>query len=142
MIRHHGNRLPRVFEQVLLMAADDDDAFEHDHKLRMLTKLCRHVSVYFNREDTAMAISNVTKGDPERLGDDGPRLPFQVPVKVTQVDCTAVVSGIVEHSYYVDTPAVVSDMAQVLLGQEPGEVTGRKFIDDRNRFAIRSQAST
>lgn len=132
-----GDRLPRIFDQVFLMAADeDDDAFEYDHKLRLLPRLARHVNVYFNRGDTAMSISDATKGNPDRLGDDGPRAPFTVPAKVTQIDCSEVVTGMIEHSYFLDEPRVVSDMAQVLSGVDPMAVAGRIFRDDRNRFVI------
>lgn len=136
--RQSAHKLPRVFDQIFLMAADeDDDAFEHDHKLRLLPRMARHVNVYFNRGDTAMSVSDYTKGNPDRLGDDGPRGPFQVPGKVTQVDCSNVVGGLVEHSYYIDTPAVVADMAQVLEGVDPMKVDPREFLEDRNRFVIK-----
>lgn len=45
-------RLPRAFGQIILMAADEDeDAFEHDHKLRRLPELSQGVQIYFNRPD-------------------------------------------------------------------------------------------
>ncbi len=93
-------------------------------------------NVYSNRGDTAMAISDATKGDPDRLGDGGPRAPFAVPAKVTQIDCSGVVSGLVEHSYFLDEPRVVRDMGQVLEGTDPMGVSRRKFLEDRNRFVI------
>ncbi|MCA8954123.1 MAG: alpha/beta fold hydrolase [Planctomycetes bacterium] len=136
-LRKQSATLPRMFDQIFLMAADeDDDAFEHEHKLKLLPRLARNVNVYFNRGDTAMAISDTTKGNPDRLGDEGPRAPFQVPAKVVQVDCSAVVHGFVEHSYFLDEPKVVADMAQVLSGVDPMLVAGRRFLDDRNRFVI------
>ncbi|MFK7831221.1 MAG: alpha/beta hydrolase [Congregibacter sp.] len=136
-LRQSSRRPIRIFDQVMLMAPDeDDDTFEHDHKLRLLPRIARRVNVYFNRNDRAMSISDFTKGNPERLGDDGPRQPFQIPAKVTQVDCTGVVSGLVEHSYYKDTPAVVDDVVAVLSGTEPQEVANRKFIEDRNRYQL------
>ena len=137
-MRRQSARIPRIFDQIFLMAPDeDDDAFEHDHKLKLLPRLARHVNVYFNRGDTAMSISDATKGNPDRLGDDGPRAPFQVPAKVTQIDCTPVVGGFVEHSYFLDEPLVVQDMIQVLRGVDPLSVEGREFLDDRNRFVIK-----
>lgn len=135
--RQSPSGVPRVFDQIFLMAPDeDDDAFEHDHKLRLLPRLGRRVNVYFNRGDAAMTVGDVTKGHPDRLGDDGPRAPFQVPAKVTQVDCSQVVGGVVEHSYYVDEPKVVADMLQVLAGVDPTAIPQREFLHDRNRFVI------
>ena len=135
IISQTSTRVPRMFDQIFLIAADeDDDAFEYDYKLRALPKLGKRVNVYFNRNDVAMFASDVTKGNPDRLGDDGPRAPFNVPAKVTQIDCTRVAGG--EHSYYVNEPAVVNDIVKVLNGVEPEDVTNRKFLDDRNRYSI------
>lgn len=134
---NHSSKPMRIFDQICLMAPDeDDDAFEHDYKLKLLPKIARHVNVYFNRGDRAMAISDLTKANPERLGDDGPRHPFQIPAKVTVIDCTNVVSGIVEHSYYVETPKVVEDITSVLSGKEPQDFSTRTFVEDRNRYQI------
>jgi esterase/lipase superfamily enzyme len=136
-MRQSSQRSVRIFDQVLLMAPDeDDDAFEHDYKLRLLPRIARRVNVYFNRNDRAMAVSDITKANPERLGDDGPRQPFQMPAKVSQIDCTPVVKGVVEHSYYKDCPRVVEDLVAVLSGVEPEAVPGRKFIEDRNRYRL------
>lgn len=125
--------LPRIFDQVLLVAADEDeDAFEHDSKLRRLPELGRRVSVYFNRDDTAMMISDRTKGHLPRLGEDGLRLPAQTPSRVTQVDCTPVVAGLVEHGYHLRTEAVVADFRAVLLGTDPSEILHRRYSAARN----------
>ena len=135
--RQNGGRIPRIFDQIFLFAPDeDDDAFEYEHKLELLPRLGRHVNVYFNRGDAAMAISDVTKGNPDRLGDDGPRAPFQVPGKVSQIDCSNVVGGAVEHSYFVDERKVIEDIAQVMDGVDPKRVANREYLDDRNRFVI------
>ena len=135
--RQNGGTIPRIFDQIFLFAPDeDDDAFEYEHKLKLLPRLGRHVNVYFNRGDTAMTISDVTKGNPDRLGDDGPRAPFQVPGKVSQIDCSNVVRGVVEHSYFVNDRKVIEDIAQVMDGVDPKRVSNREYLDDRNRFMI------
>jgi esterase/lipase superfamily enzyme len=133
-----SRRIPRLFGQIFMMAADEDnDAFEHDHKLQQLPKLARRVNVYFNREDRAMAISDITKLNPDRLGDDGPRLPFNLPAKVTQIDCTeAVTEGFIEHSYYKDSDPVIDDVIHVLNRIEPQDVPNRRFVSDRNSYII------
>lgn len=131
------SRVPKVFDQVFLMAADeDDDAFEHDHKLRVLPRIANRINVYFNREDVAIAVSDVTKGNPDRLGSDGLRVPSRVPAKVTQIDCTRVVRGVIEHSYHVRSSAVVQDMGAALDGLEPEDVPNRVLSEDRNRYVI------
>lgn len=137
IVRQSPGRPPRLFDQIFLMAADeDDDAFEHEHKLKSLPGLAKRVSVYFNNNDRAMAISDKTKGNPDRLGDDGPRLPRSIPGKVSLVDCTNVVSGITEHSYYNDTEKVIDDMARVLQGVPSADIEGRSYDPETNRYRL------
>lgn len=127
----------RVFDQILMMAADeDDDAFEHDYKLRPLPKLARRVNVYFNNGDLAMQVSDKTKGHPDRLGADGPRHPRQVPGKVTQIDCSPVVKGIVEHNYFLESPRVIEDMTQVLAGLPSQAFERRKYNPETNQYRL------
>jgi esterase/lipase superfamily enzyme len=131
-------RPARLFDQVFLMAADeDDDAFEHDHKLKQLPRLAKRVNVYFNNNDRAMAVSDKTKGNPDRLGDDGPRVPRSIPGKVTLIDTTEVVKGIVEHSYFLDTPKVVTDMQQVLVGTPANAIPNREYVQETNRYRLK-----
>ncbi|MCP4297639.1 MAG: alpha/beta hydrolase [Proteobacteria bacterium] len=102
MIKHsEGDKLPRIFDHIFLCAPDvDDDVLDSDQPMRQLHQLCRKVTVYCNKEDIAMFISDVTKGNPDRLGHSGIANPLKVHGKIHEVDCTPVVSGIVEHSYY------------------------------------------
>ncbi len=100
-----GSSLPRLFEHIFLCAPDvDDDVLEPDKGLGRLHELCRHVGVYYNRGDLAMYVSDHTKGNPERLGTNGAARPNLVHNKVYQVDCTPLVEGLVEHSYYLWGP--------------------------------------
>ena len=137
IIRQTGGCPSKLFENIFLVAADeDDDAFEYRHKLKLLPKLGKLVHVYFNREDVALAVSDKTKGNPDRIGEDGPRASFKVPSKVIQIDCTRVVRGVSEHSYYLTNEKVVNDMCAILNGNEPDEIPNRKFQSDRNRYLI------
>ena len=65
-----------------------------------IDQIARHVSIYYNRDDKAMVVSDYTKGNPERLGGTGAAHPALLHNKVHQIDCTQVLHGIVEHSYY------------------------------------------
>ena len=137
IVKHSSGRPVRLFDQVFLMAADeDDDAFEHDYKLKPLPRLAKRVNVYFNNNDRAMAVSDKTKGNPDRLGDDGPRVPRGIPGKVTLIDCTSVVEGLVEHSYYLDTPTVVADMRKALVGTPSDQFPGREYVQETNRYRL------
>lgn len=135
--RQVGDDLPCLFDNVFLMAADeDDDAFEHEHKLRLLPKLARRVNVYYNSEDIPLWISDRTKGLPDRLGSDGPRLPRSLPKKVILVDCTDVVTGFQEHHYYLNNKRVQLDMLQVLAGSRPEQIDGRHYDPATNAFRL------
>ena len=96
-----GNALPRLFEHVFLCAPDvDDTALEAGQPLEQVHEVARTVSVYYNRGDKAMVISDYTKGNPERLGGTGAAHPALLHSKEHQIDCSAIVHGLVEHSYY------------------------------------------
>jgi esterase/lipase superfamily enzyme len=133
-----GNReLPRLFDEIILTAADEDyDAFEHDHKLADLSGLAKRVSVYFNDADRALNVSDLTKGNPERLGSQGPRLPHQLPSKVVVIDVSDVVHGVSEHSYHVDSDEAVKDMTAVLQGQRSERIPSRTFVPHANKYRL------
>lgn len=96
-----GSRLPRIFEHVYLCAADvDDNALEAGQPLERIDQIARCVTIYHNRNDKAMWVSDYTKGNPERLGHTGAAHPSLLHNKVHQVDCTPVVHDLVQHSYY------------------------------------------
>ncbi|MGE3173045.1 MAG: alpha/beta hydrolase [Planctomycetota bacterium] len=135
-VLRHGS-IPRVFDQVFLMAADeDDDAFELDHKLRPLPHLGQGVHVYFNRGDTALVISDRTKANPTRLGSRGPREPLNVPASVTIVDVSEVVGGMIEHDYLVRDPRTVRDVSAVLAGEPNDLIAGRRYVASQNRYVL------
>ena len=138
MRKEVGDDLPRLFDEILLFAPDEDaDAFEHDHKLALLPRLGRRVTVYHNREDIPLAISDLTKGNPDRLGADGPAHPHLLPAKVTVVDCTDVVTtGFQEHRYHKANNTIVNDILAALLG-EPA-----RLIKNRASFSGITQLSS
>ena len=143
LISDFGARpLPRLFETIFLMAADEDaDAFETDKKLARLPELAQSVQVYFASNDRALTISDKTKANPDRLGSTGPRTMTALPQKVTLVDCTQVsgTSGLTDanHQYYRKRTEVIRDVQQVLAGKPPEAVTGREWVPSRNCFRIK-----
>jgi len=134
-----GGVLTRIFDNILLMAADEDhDTFEHAHKLMHLPELAGGVHVYFNPGDTALVLSDRTKSNPTRLGSQGPRLPHGVPGNVTIVDVGPVVGGVVEHSYFHNDPGVVEDVGQVLAMVAPDLIPRRRYVATQNRYVLES----
>ncbi len=136
-----GGDLPRLLDNIFLMAADvDDDAFEHDYKFRLLPQLATAVHVYFSRGDRALFISDATKRNPDRLGSQGPRLRDNLPRKVVLVDCRDVDESpgdTTNHQYYRLRPEVVEDVNHILAGLAPEDIPTRDYVREDRSFRIR-----
>lgn len=135
------NRVVRVFNEIILAAPDEDeDAFEHDEKLKFLPSLGHRVTVYHNARDRALLVSDKTKANPDRLGSGGPRMLDMLPRKVAIVDCSRVAptggDKLSEHSYYINCPLVTSDLLATLQGELP-EMMNRDVIRTDRAYRIR-----
>lgn len=120
-----GTAMPLIFEHIFMCAPDvDDNVFEADKPLERLQEITRNVTVYHNRKDIAMPVSQYTKGNDERLGCGGAAHPGQLHNKIHQVDCTDVVTGPIKHSYYLDG-LVIDDLRQSMDGL-PQDKDGRR----------------
>jgi len=140
LIAKQPDSLKRVFDQILLASPDeDDDTFEHDHKLKLLPRIGRRVTVYFNPNDKALTISDKTKANPDRLGSDGPRLIDLLPKKVILVDCRKVAGRgdpHIEHSFFIRSPAMSRDIGQVLADLEPEAMANRDYVLARRVWRV------
>lgn len=136
-----GSGLRRLMEHILMFAPDeDDDAFELAHKLQPLPDMSRRVSVYHNAGDLALVTSDVTKGNPDRLGAAGPRNARALPDKVSVVDCEPVLSLKQDpkgHSYYTLNTTVRKDVLSVLGGTAPLDIKGRQYQADTRTYRLR-----
>ncbi|MFO0764754.1 MAG: alpha/beta fold hydrolase [Patescibacteria group bacterium] len=131
---------PRLFDQVVLAAADEDaDALRLDYKLANLPNLCGRLNVYFNNGDVALAVSDKVKGNPDRLGHDGPDKPWDIAQKIVLIDASQTVSGDIDmqHAYIRKDRNVIDDLTRVLAGT-PSQNFGasRKYVDHANKFEI------
>ena len=125
-----GGRLPRIFEQIFLCAADvAADVFQPGEPFHRLPQMARAVTIYHNKGDLTMPVSDYTKGNTDRLGWDGAEWPAYLPDRVHQVDCSLLVSGLVEHSYY-----HCGDVNDGIRNSIDGIPTDSR---DRNREAVR-----
>ncbi|MBM2840859.1 MAG: uncharacterized protein HW412_1387 [Bacteroidetes bacterium] len=118
-----GPVLPHIFEHIFLCSPDvDDTVLEPGAPMERLDELARSVSVYYNREDKALLISDVTKANPTRLGTSGAARPFALHNKIHQIDCTPIVTGLTEHSYFLNG-SVNTDIKHSIDGmrQDAGE---------------------
>lgn len=127
-----GGNVPPLFNQVLLMAADEDeDALSQHDKLQPILMGCNRLSVYCNRYDLALTASDWVMGNPDRLGADGPTNPRSLPSKVTTIATAAVVDPVADseqHQYYRMSPYVRRDLLQVLQGKADDAIDGRGRI--------------
>ncbi len=125
-----GDTLPTIFDQTILIAADeDDDALERDDKLRSLSRLSRHISVYYHHRDTALALSDFTKPNPVRLGTSGPRERRFVPQKFSLIDVSKVIDWRQDptgHQYYRLNNRLCEDLLCVLNGIGDDSILGRE----------------
>ncbi|HWU80443.1 MAG TPA: alpha/beta fold hydrolase [Caulobacter sp.] len=140
ILSKEADGLVRLFDQILLAAPDeDDDTFELDSKLKPLPRIGRQVTIYFNPSDLALITSDKTKGNPDRLGSDGPRLVDLLPKKVVLVDCRNVARDadmLVGHSYYTRSIAMTSDIAAVLEGMDPEVIGNRAYVQALRAWRI------
>jgi len=120
-----SHALPRMFEYVFLAAPDvDDTVLEHGQPMEQIHQIGNAVAIYHNANDTALRISDTTKGNPDRLGQRGAARPQALHQKIYQVDCSAVVSGLTQHSYYTNG-IIAIDIRKALQGEPPdGAVRG------------------
>lgn len=135
-----GANLRRLFDQIIMFAADEDaDAFELSHKLSDLPKLTKQITLYHNPEDKALIISDLTKGNPDRLGAGGPQNSHAIPDKVNTVNCEYVIDHKDDktgHQYYYNNKLVRKDVMAVLDGQKPDEIDGRTYIPQRRAYQL------
>lgn len=114
-----GNTLPRLFDHVFLCAADvDDDVLETGKPMELVHQVANVVAVYHNPNDNALRVSDYTKGNPDRLGQRGAARPQVLHQKMLQVDCSALVAGLTQHSYYTNG-RIARDIRLALQGLPP-----------------------
>jgi len=128
---------PTLFEQVLLIAADEDyDALELDFKLSPLASLAKRTHVYYNADDLALDISRFTKGNPRRLGSRGPKNSSAIADSVILVDASSIARGGLDdlsyHHYYLISKEMAPDMAQSLQGVAEDKIAGRIALPGRS----------
>lgn len=135
------SRWPQFFEHAFLMAADvDDDSLARNDRLAPLIQLAGAVHVYHSLHDFVLRTSDTTKGNPNRLGETGPKTMDGLDDKVYAIDCRHVdETGFTDgnHQYYRARDEVIADVRAVLSGVAPEEVPDRERLASPNRFRIR-----
>jgi esterase/lipase superfamily enzyme len=136
-----GIRLRLLFESTLLFASDeDDDAFENKLKLGLLPTISGRVSIYHNRNDRALQISDIVKFMPPRLGSEGPLHPATLPRGVITIDVYSVVNDFeFGHGYYNDSLAVAKDFANSL--DDTVEAGTRVVVGRAHQFKLQLRSN-
>jgi esterase/lipase superfamily enzyme len=122
-----GTTLPRLFDRVFLCAADvDDNVLEPGQAMEQVHQVANLVSIYHNPNDNALRVSDYTKANPDRLGQRGAARPQALHQKMMQVDCSALVAGLMQHSYYTNG-RVARDIRLALQGL-PADAPARGLV--------------
>ena len=104
--------------------------------------LCRRLTVYYNHNDRALLISDKTKGNPDRLGSDGPRMLDLLPKKVFVIDCSRVAQAggdpLIQHSYFINCKPVAADLTATLQGTPADAIGNRDEIRAERAYRIRA----
>lgn len=145
LCRRYKTVLPRLFDKVVLAAADEDaDTFDFDAKLRPLPQLAQQVLVYHTPRDRALIISDLTKGNPDRLGAGGPENTRTINDKISVVDVSEALSGdddFTNHQYFRVNTRVRADLRQVFGDIVPFQVKGRLYMPDAKRYRLKKSLS-
>ena len=141
--RQLGTRyLPKIFDTVILTGADEDaDALEDADRLGVLPSMTDRIAVYHTPRDRALMISENTKGQPERLGSDGPDNSANLSDKVAVINVSDVLHAdddLQNHQYYRLNPLVRQDMLAVLNNMPANEIEGRRPLPGKNRYRLAS----
>jgi esterase/lipase superfamily enzyme len=112
-----------LFAETILAAPDVDNfALEFDQPLTYVCSLSRRVHSYNHKGDLALVWSSSFKNPYPRLGKNGVRNTGNLPANLVLVDVTDVrgettLEGkLINHWYYYESPAVVTDMIEVFRG--------------------------
>jgi esterase/lipase superfamily enzyme len=141
---YQGARLPKLFTNAFLMAADEDaDALELPAKLGLLPQITEAVHIYHSKRDLALIISDTTKLNPDRLGAWGPRTFDGLDSNILGIDCADVCETLSplhgNHQYYRIRPEVLADVKQVMAGKGPDQITNRTPIRAGRQYRIKAR---
>ena len=146
-----GDNIPPLFDQVILIAADeDDDTLSQPKKLQPILRGAGRVSVYYNNGDIALKGSDWAMGNPDRLGRSGPERADDPSAKIVPVNTAPVIitddevsddetghfetyedweRDLTGHQYYRNNRHVRDDILQVLRGVPNDQIVGRSPRD-------------
>ena len=105
--------------EVILAAPDIDSSRFRREIAPRIAKVSERVTLYTSRYDRALSASSFAAAWRQRAGQGGPGQLVVPPVQT--VDASLVDLGILGHSYYAESAAVMSDVHAILKGVSPDE---------------------
>jgi esterase/lipase superfamily enzyme len=104
---------PKHFQQIVLAAPDISAALFKQLAPAMMSEAER-VTIYSSQRDMALTLSGLIGKGPARVGAQPPVIPG-----IDVIDATSVRTSLLGHSYFAESPLLLSDLAQLLLGHHP-----------------------
>jgi esterase/lipase superfamily enzyme len=133
-----------LFKQLIMVGADVNwTCLEEPQPLYRIGEIAERITVYNNRNDGALFISETSKNAFNRLGKYGPRDINKTPSHVYFIDVTDAKGNppgreqIIHHWYYQNNPNVIKDIHYVLSGVPSGEIDGRYLTSDSRRYRLK-----
>ena len=112
---------------------------ENAEKMADLARMTDRFAVYHTPRDRALIISEDAKGNPERLGSDGPDNSANLSDKIAVINVSDVLKAdddIQNHQYYWNNPFVRKDILGVLGDVPANEIEGRRLAPGKNRYRL------
>jgi esterase/lipase superfamily enzyme len=126
------------FNEVILTAPDiDAETFKLAIAPR-ITGIADRFTVYASKNDVALQASSALHADGTRLGQGGSYLTsFPQFPKIDMIDASDVDTSLfaINHSYYGDSPTVLNDISNVLIGAKV-ELRGLKTLAPRTAWRV------
>lgn len=137
------DNITRVIDQVVLLSADVSFRVfeESEESFVKLPKLANRITVYVNRKDTVLGISQFSKNIlAPRLGKMGPSGVSNIQDVIAVVDCTNVKNDlktnfkfqIGNHWHYLSSSEVQSDIIAVLNDTDQHVIANRVAVSDQS----------
>lgn len=134
----------KLIDEVIISAADEDrDAFDNDMKLGKLSDISNRITIYFNRNDDVLEVSEgrfeLRFRNTAALGKLGPKNFQNLPKSVKIVDVTPAAGkdAKMRHGYITESPIVIHDLKSILNNTNLDLFYWRRYDENCNCYKIR-----
>ncbi|MDB4293325.1 alpha/beta hydrolase [Maribacter sp.] len=123
--------LKSKIKEIILAAPDiDADVFKRDIAPQMVSEINKPITLYASSEDVALKASKEIHGSP-RAGDTNQGVVLVRGIET--VDASAISTSFLGHSYFADTPSIISDIFDLITkGERAGSRSGLEEVRAQN----------